>query len=139
MPESAMHADLVKAILAFAARELGPLADIAVREDSVRPLRNERPPRISGYTPDVYAVDVPTTRTLIGEAKTRIDLETEHSRRQIAAFLGYSAYSTGGIFVLAVPAIARPAARSLVKRLVSANPAAAPRWTVIDDSGAAAD
>lgn len=139
MPESAMHADLVKAILAFAAHELGSLADIAVREDAVRPLRGERPPRIAGYTPDVYAVDVPTTRTLIGEAKTRTDLETEHSQRQIAAFLDYSAQSPGGLFILAVPMIARPAARRLIKRLVTASPMGAHRWAVIDDFGAVSD
>ena len=62
------------------------LADIAVREDAVCPVRGERPPRIEGYVPDVFVTDVPTTTTLIGEAKTQQDIETDHSRRQIFAF-----------------------------------------------------
>jgi hypothetical protein len=117
MPESATHADLVQAIVAYAARTLGPLSAIAVREDAVRPLRGERPPRIGGYTPDVHATDVPTTTTLIGEAKTKQDLETEHSRRQISAFLKYLAVTPHGIFVLAVPLAAGASARRLLAEL----------------------
>ena len=87
MPESAAHAALVQAVILYAEREFGSLADIAVREDAVRPMRGERPPRIEGYVPDVFVTDVPTTTTLIGEAKTQQDIETDHSRRQIFAFL----------------------------------------------------
>ena len=103
MPESARHARLVQAIVAHAERRLGKVADILVRDDAVRPLRGERPPKLAGFMPDVYATDVPTTKTLVGEAKTRTDLETQHSRAQISAFLEYLAYTPGGLFVLAVP------------------------------------
>lgn len=117
MPESATHAGLVKALITFAERELGTLADLSVRDDAVRPLRGERPPRIYGYVPDVFATDVPTTATLIGEAKTRSDLETEHSQRQILAFLRYLSQTPNGVFVLSVPLSAVPTARRLVSRL----------------------
>lgn len=130
-----MHASLVQAIVAFAERELGELADIAVREDALRPLRGEKPPRVEGYTPDVYATNIPTTRTLIGEAKTRIDLETEHSGQQIGAFLRYLSHTTGGIFVLAVPLIAGATARRLVTELATPLDNAVPLLVVLDGSG----
>ena len=117
MPESETHARLVRMVIAFAERELGVLAEIAVRDDAVRPMRGERPPRIEGYTPDVHAVDVPTTRTLVGEAKTRIDLETDRSRQQISAFLRYLAQTPSGLFVLAVPLPAGATARRLLAGL----------------------
>lgn len=135
MPESATHASLVQAIVAFAESELGTLAEIAVREDALRPLRGEKPPRVEGYTPDVHATNIPTTRTLIGEAKTRLDLENEHSRQQISAFLRYLSYTAGGIFVLAVPLIAGATARRLVTELAAPLDNAAPRLVVLDGSG----
>jgi hypothetical protein len=135
MPESATHADLVQDVIAFVERELGALADIAVREDAVRPLRGERPPRIGGFTPDVHATDVPTTRTVIGEAKTRADLETDHSRRQIAAFLRYLAQTPGSVFVLAVPLAAGATARRLLVELSAPIARETPRLVVLDGSG----
>jgi hypothetical protein len=135
MPESSRHADLVQEIIGFAERELGELADIAVREDAVRPLRGERPPRVGGFTPDVHATDVPTTRTLIGEAKTKADLETDHSRRQISAFLNYLAHTPGSAFVLAVPFAAGATARRLLAELSAPLAGAAPRLIVLDGSG----
>ena len=117
MPESAAHASLVQAVILYAEREFGGLADIAVREDAVRPLRGERPPIIEGFVPDVFVTDVPTTMTLIGEAKTQQDIETDHSRRQISAFLSYLSKTPRGIFVLSVPLAARATARRLLAQL----------------------
>lgn len=117
MPESATHAKLVRSIVRFAEGEFGSLDNVAVREDAVCPIRAEKPPRIGGFTPDVYAADVPMTRTLVGEAKTQADLETQHSRRQIAAFLEFLALTPGGMFVLAVPLSAGATARRLTLEL----------------------
>ena len=36
--------------------------------------------------PDVYAIDAPQTQTIVGEAKTQGDLETEHTHKQFAGF-----------------------------------------------------
>lgn len=135
MPESATHAALVQDVIAFAQRELGALAEIAVREDAVRPLRGERPPRIGGFVPDVHVTDVPTTRTVIGEAKTRADLENEHSRRQIAAFLHHLAQTPGGVFVLAVPLAAGVTARRLLAELSAPLVSGVPRIVILDGSG----
>ncbi|RUW94395.1 hypothetical protein [Mesorhizobium sp. M7A.F.Ca.US.010.02.1.1] len=136
MPESATHASLVQAVIAYVEREFGDLADIAVREDAVRPLRGERPPRVEGYVPDVYATDVPTTTTIIGEAKTKRDLETEHSRRQISAFLSYLSNTPRGVFVLSVPWTAGAIARRLVAEINYPFKGAATRTVVLDGTGA---
>lgn len=132
MPESPTHALLVQRVISFVEVELGPLANLAVSEDSVRPIRGERPPRIGGYTPDVHACDVPTRRTVIGEAKTRADLENDHSRRQISAFLTHLAQTPGGTFVLAVPYVAGATARRLLAELCLPLGSRAPGYVVLD-------
>lgn len=132
MPESAGHADLVGELVAFAERELGPLANLAVRNDAVRPLRGERPPLVNGHMPDVYATDVPTTTTLIGEAKTQFDLETQHSKRQISAFLAYLAQTPRGVFALSVPLSAGATARRLLTELNAPFAGASTRVVVLD-------
>lgn len=137
MPESATHADLVTAIIAFATHELGGPDGIVVRDDAVRPFRGERPPRIGGYTPDVYATDVPTTRTLVGEAKTCADLENDHTRRQLNAFLEHLVHTPGGTLVLAVPLAARATARRLVAEVIRELAGRPPRVVLLD--GAAPD
>ncbi|MBY2941838.1 hypothetical protein HFN97_20575 [Rhizobium laguerreae] len=135
MAESASHAGLVTALVAFAAAEFGGLSNICVRHDAVRPLRGERPPRINGYVPDLYAVDVPTTAVLVGEAKTRADLETAHTRIQLDAFLCFLAQTPNGVFVLSVPLTAGATARSML--LSSSRPysAAQTRMVVLDGLG----
>lgn len=136
MPESATHARLVQAVIAYVEREFGGLADIAIREDAVRPLRGERPPRVEGYVPDVYAKDVPTTTTVIGEAKTKLDLQTEHSRRQISAFLSYLSNTPRGVFVLSVPWTAGAIARRLVAEINSSFKETSTRTIVLDGTSA---
>ena len=132
MPESGIHADLVQALIRFAERKFDGLANIAVREDSVRPMRGERPPRIEGFVPDVFATNVPTTITLIGEAKTQQDLERDHSRRQIFAFLSYLSKTQQGIFVLCVPLSASATARRILSEINRSFPTADTQTVVLD-------
>jgi hypothetical protein len=132
MPESAAHATLVQAIIIWAEREFGTSSELAVREDVVSAGRCERPPRVGGFVPDVYATDVPTTRTLIGEAKTRQDLETDHSRQQIEAFLEHLAHTPNGVFVLSVPLAAAATARRQVAELMLRVSPSATRTVILD-------
>ena len=134
MTESATHARLVQAIILYAERELGDLANIAVREDAVRPVRGEKPPRIEGYVPDVFVTDVPTTTTLIGEAKTLHDIETDHSRLQIFAFLSYLSNTPKGIFVLSVPLVSGATACRLLSEINRPFSSAATQIVVLDHS-----
>ena len=132
MPESSAHARLVRAIILYAEREYEGLTNLAVQEDAVRPLRGERPPKVEGYVPDVFLTNVPTTMTLIGEAKTQKDLETDHSRQQISAFLSYLSKTPQGVFVLSVPSVAVATARRLVSETSRSFPESTTRTVVLD-------
>ena len=114
MSESPQHLRLVRAILTYVGREFPDATALAVFDDTAVSASGERPPRINGYVPDVYAADVPPSMTIIGEAKTRRDLETARSREQIASFLHYLAHRPNGVFVLAVPITAVATARMIV-------------------------
>jgi hypothetical protein len=132
MPESAAHARLVRAILEYIDGQFGSISNIAVRDDSSSSVRGERPPVIRGYVPDVYAMDVPTTVTLIGEAKTRDDLEKAHSEAQISAFLSYLS-ATRGIFILSVPLNAGATARRIAKEYGGRFGAPSTKIVVLDE------
>ena len=132
MPESAAHARLVRTILEFINRNFAPLSEIAVRDDSSSPVRGERPPLISGFVPDVYAVNVPTTMTIIGEAKTRRDLETTHSQAQIIAFIQYLSTLSDGVFVLSVPLVAGAATRRTIEAANRVIPSPSTRIFILD-------
>jgi hypothetical protein len=130
--ESTQHLRLVRSILAYLEREFADLAGFAIFDDTAEPSRAEKPPRINGYVPDVYVVDVPTYTTIIGEAKTRRDLERERSREQIAAFLEYLSHRPNGVFVLAVPLEAAATARGLVAAASGGQKAPMTRVVILD-------
>ncbi len=60
-----------------------------------------RPQKIAGFIPDVYGLHRVSGGKYIGEAKTRIDLETAHSREQITAFIAEANKNPTGVFILA--------------------------------------
>lgn len=111
MPESAEHLSLVQDIVDYIQNRFGGLAGLIVLTDLPTSARADKPPRIDGFAPDVYATEVPRTTVLIGEAKTADDLTTAHSRDQIVAFLKFLSYQQRGVLVLAVPWQCVPAAR----------------------------
>lgn len=135
MPESERHARLVKAIIAHLEERVGTISDIAIRDDSIRPLRGERPPKLPRFIPDVYATDVPTTKTMIGEAKTARDLETDRSQMQIASFLEHLSHTPNGLFILAVPPDRKARAKWLLAKLAGPLGVNMPEIEIIDDSG----
>ena len=132
MSESTQHLRLVRSILTYLEREFSGLAGFAVFDDTAEPSRGEKPPRINGHVPDVYAVDVPPCTTIIGEAKTRQDLETERSREQIATFLDYLSRRANGVFVLAVPLEVAATARGLVAAVSGGQEASTTRVVILD-------
>ena len=73
--------------------------------------------------------------TVIGEAKTARDLETNHSHKQIMSFLEYLVHTPNGLFILAVPPDRKARARSLLTKLRGPLGSNAPDTEVIDDSG----
>ena len=100
MSETPQHLALVQSLKQFVENSFS-LAHFAVFADL--PGSSDKPPRVYGFVPDIYAEDAPRTTLVIGEAKTREDLTTPHSRAQIAAFVRYASQQPNGMFVLAVP------------------------------------
>lgn len=113
MPESFAHRMLADRIVEYVSKRFAHVGALVLLADKPG-RRDEPPPRIGGFVPDVYAADVPTTFTVLGEAKTGKDLFTPRSSRQIAAFLRFLAISPHGVFVLSVPWEASASARAVV-------------------------
>lgn len=78
---------------------------------------NDRPYRVNGYCPDLFASDLPTTFEVLGEAKTAADLERTRSHAQIGAFLDYLSLRPHGWFYLCVPPLSVARAYQLLGRL----------------------
>ena len=116
MAESLVHLRLVGRILSYV-RDEYQAYQLAIFHDLPDLLGAEKPPRIEGFVPDLYAIDAPLSITILGEAKTAEDLETDHSRKQLKAFLTFLRLQPIGILVIAVPWQAQARARNLVARL----------------------
>lgn len=78
---------------------------------------SDRPHRINGYCPDLFASDLPATFEILGEAKTGPDLERPRSHGQIVAFLDHLALQGGGWFYLCVPPLSVARAQQALRRL----------------------
>lgn len=75
---------------------------------------------IDDFRPDVFAVDAPLTRVVVGEAKTQLDLETLHSKNQFLSFVKYLAGQAQPVLVVAVLWQAKARARTLLQTLIVA-------------------
>lgn len=93
----------------------------------------DKPPKIGPYRPDVYAIDAPLTRTVVGEAKTQFDLETDHSTGQFTAFLSYLRHQPNPTLIVAVPWQAKATARTRLQSLSSRTHTQVVEIVVIDD------
>ncbi len=117
MAESLVHQRLVEQIVSYLQAEYEPLYQLAIFHDLPAFIGAEKPPRIGGFVPDVYAVDAPRSITILGEAKTEYDLATDHSHRQLSAYFTFLRLQPCGVLVLAVPWQAKARSLNLVKRL----------------------
>lgn len=61
------------------------------------------PPLLSGYRPDLYAVECDTRRVLLGEAKTPGDIDNRHTRSQLAVYFEHLLRDVRGEIWVAVP------------------------------------
>lgn len=95
----------------------------------------DKPPKIGSYRPDVYAIDAPVTRTVVGEAKTQFDLETDHSTGQFTAFLRYLRLQPNPTLIVAVPWQAKATARTRLQSIRSQTDAQVVEIVVVDDVG----
>lgn len=114
MPESSAHARLVAALIQWMALECQDGVG-AVLVDTAGVPAASRPPKIGGFVPDAYAVDV--ARRIVGEAKTAADLENRHSLSQIRAFVAFCSQTEDAFFVLAVPWYRVAYAKNLISQM----------------------
>lgn len=65
--------------------------------------RDGIPPYLEAYRPDIYAVERGSRRTIIGEAKTALDIDNDHTRCQLGAYFRHLAEGSAGEVWMAVP------------------------------------
>ncbi len=114
MGESYTHVCLVKEIICWVER-YDPQAIIFA--DSCIYEAHKTPPKIGSHVPDVYARVNALKQTIIGEAKTRKDLENDHTMSQFTAYLTYCRNYPGTRLVLAVPWDMRQFVHNLFNRM----------------------
>lgn len=101
MPTSDVHRRLVAFLADLVTRELGPDADIhADRYGShVWPT----PPQLGDARPDVFGRRASPATVLIGEAKTRGDIDHPHTELQLVRYFEYLKHDAPGQLWIAVP------------------------------------
>jgi hypothetical protein len=121
--ESSDHAALVQRLIAVIGIEYGASGRLFILADH-RSHGSDRPPQIGGFTPDLFAAEIPETFHVLGEAKTKDDLESDRSARQVAAFLDHLSLRPSSCLYLAVPWFCVPRAQAIVRaaRLRRGNP-----------------
>jgi hypothetical protein len=114
--ESQRHVRLVEVLIETINRRHANGRDLVIFADHPR-FGTDRPAQIGGFTPDVFASDIPATFRVVGEAKTASDLESERSQRQLVAFLDHLALYPRSTLYLAVPWLIAPRAHGLIRML----------------------
>jgi hypothetical protein len=115
VPESINHVALVSRLLTYVQNTMNGNLHLHVLHDLPGPIGSERPPLISGFRPDLYATDMTRQTVLVGEAKTTLDLETEHSRAQYTAYVRHLSIFSAPTLILAVPWHLRVRAKTLLR------------------------
>ncbi len=133
MPESSKHLDLVRRVLEYIRKQHCGIEHVATLHDLPGVIGCDKPPKIGAYRPDVYALDAPLTKTIVGEAKTQADLEAEHSKDQFAAFLKYLRLQPNPSLVVGVPWQAKATARTLLQNLCRRFDAQNVQIVIVDD------
>ena len=133
MAESAKHIALLTKLLQYVRASASETLHLSVLHDLPGLIGCDKPPKLGAYRPDLYATDAPTTRVIVGEAKTTLDLETSHSRQQLLSFLRHLALYPGSTLVVAVPWAARVRAKELLRKLREETNSQHTHLVVIDD------
>jgi hypothetical protein len=116
MSESLEHLRLVGAIISWIRAEYARHPYLCIFCDSPLTETFERPYEIGGCCPDVLAEDTPPTVTIIGEAKTHVDLFSDRSWRQILAYLYHLKMCSNGVLVLCVAKSIETIAQRILQR-----------------------
>jgi len=117
MGESEGHMRLVRELVLWVARDYfgGETGQLLVDTPGTNSF--SKPPRLNGFVPDLYARDGKDKQLIIGEAKTARDLENNHTRDQLSAFLTGCMQCDDALLVLAVPWHVERLARNLLMKI----------------------
>ena len=103
MSESEHHRLLVRALANDIANDIRWNKLPVVYFDLQDLVSRESPPYIGSNRPDVFARDLSTGRTLIGEAKTTDDIDNQHTTDQLTSFFDYLRTQSEGELWIGVP------------------------------------
>lgn len=124
------HQSLVEYIGRWCAERL-PAEKYLILKDSYERTRHGLPPTIAGHRPDLVWLRTDGSFEVIGEAKTRNDLENAHTRRQLRGFLEILHVQEYGALVVAVPWGFDAVASSTLASIQRQAEIHERRWTVI--------
>ena len=130
MGESQTHISLVEALVRHVSmvlpdRDMGYLYADLPNQSSLH-----LPDIINNFRPDLYFEE--GARVIVGEAKTRFDIEKKHSIEQYRAFIRHCNGFEDATFVMAVPWDMTRLARNLLKKLLIDHEAQSVKLKVLD-------
>lgn len=114
MSESDAHRDLVMLV---ATRIESKYPGSSVVSDRQQLPGDLVPPLIGGFRPDVYATVslADSVSVIIAEAKTNADIRTDHSERQVLAFIRHLEQKESGRFILAATGWGADRAKTILR------------------------
>lgn len=120
MSESDAHRDLVMLVVA---RIESKYPGLSVVSDRQQLPGDPVPPLIGGFRPDVYATVTlaDSVSIIIAEAKTNADIRTDHSERQVLAFIRHLEQNKSGRFILAATGWGADHAKTILRFIREAN------------------
>lgn len=118
MPVSRQHERLVGKLIGWIESAYFHTGDVCLYADHIDWPGTAKPLSLGGYIPDVYATGIVHSLTIIGEAETVRSLEGPHAADQISAFIDFLSRRENPVFVMAVPWVAVPRARGMVRKVL---------------------
>ena len=108
------HTRLVGVIVKWVQAQYPDTPGLCLFCDCPPVLETEKPSPIEGFFPDVCAISTPPALTIIGEAKTVPDLESQRSYKQFVAFLRFLAARPKPTLVIATAWQASASAKNII-------------------------
>lgn len=116
MGESQTHKDLLVKICKWIKSSDETAIILCDEVDAVG--QTDLPPMINDVRPDVYAIGRARYRYIIGEAKaSQSDLESEHTIKQLTAYIEFCVSTENSVLVVAVPVMLINCTKNLIRNL----------------------
>lgn len=130
MTVSGDHQELVTFMASWCVNQY-PTESLVFLVDDVGTIGGTAPPKIRGFMPDVTCMTVSGFFEVIGEAKTRDDLATRHTRSQLKSFLETLRDQEGGRLLICVPWGSEGTAASILRHIQNNIDDSEKRWKVL--------